>query len=94
MFIRVWETLRDLILYKYPFKGLPKEVEEEKYRWDIYGFQELNNRSLSVHTQAAKGEGASTPISLSCQRTRAVSHKLEARHLDGSDPQTTRKSKG
>ena len=38
---------------------------EEKKRRDLYGFQELKDRSLSVHTQATKGEGASTPIPLS-----------------------------
>ena len=59
---------------------MPKLVEE-KNRLDLYGFQELNNRSLSVHTQATKGEGACTPIQLSlptdaCRVSRVRSRTL------------------
>ena len=54
-------------------------------------FQELKNRFLFVHTQATKGEGASTPIPLSLPTNASTYHELEAGHLDGLDPQTTRK---
>ena len=67
MIIRVWETLGGLILYKYPFKGLPKlEREEEKNKVEIFMvFQELKNIVLFPSIlKPQKEEGASTSILL------------------------------
>ena len=89
MFIKVWETLGGLILYKYPFKGLPKYVEKRCIdeiftifkSWIIILFP-------SIHKPQKEKELALLFRS-PCQQTRAVYHELEAGHLDNSDSQTT-----
>ena len=92
MFIRVWETLGGLILYKYPFKGLPKKVEKKRSIDEIFTVFKswITILFLSIHKPQKENELALL-FSSPCQRMRAAYHELEARHLDGSDPQTTRK---
>ena len=61
----------------------------------FYIFQELKNIALfpSIHKPQKEKELALLFRS-PCQRMRAAYHKLEVGRLDGSDSQTTRKSKG
>ena len=94
MFIRVWETLRGLILYKYPFKGLSKRVERKKKDEIFMVFKSWKTVLFSSIHKSQKEKELALLFRSPCQRTRAAYHELEAGRLDDLDPQTTQKSKG
>ena len=78
MFIRVWETLGGLILYKYPFKGLPKVVEKRKRDEIFMVFKSWKTILFPSIHKPQKEKELALPFRSPCQRMRATYHKLEA----------------